>query len=129
MEQVRNLTGTDKPPATAIVDKGHRGVEIEGAHPALRPEAGPHEDAQDHDQEAQRHRAGYRAHEDGRAAEPQRAQRRAGRCAARGDVWRGALPTADHGRAEASMRPIRLSIQAAITAPLAVLGGRRPVCG
>ncbi len=30
LEQVGILTGTDKPPATAIVDKGYRGVEIEG---------------------------------------------------------------------------------------------------
>ena len=29
LEQVSILTGTDKPPATAIVDKGYRGVEIE----------------------------------------------------------------------------------------------------
>ncbi|MBV2163769.1 MAG: IS5 family transposase [Comamonas sp.] len=30
LEQVGILTGTDRPPATAIVDKGYRGVEIEG---------------------------------------------------------------------------------------------------
>jgi len=30
LEQVGILTGTDKPPATAIVDKGYRGVEIDG---------------------------------------------------------------------------------------------------
>ena len=30
LEQVDILAGTDKPPATAIVDKGYRGVEIEG---------------------------------------------------------------------------------------------------
>ena len=30
LEQVGILTGTDKPPPTAIVDKGYRGVEIEG---------------------------------------------------------------------------------------------------
>ena len=30
LEQVGILTGTDKPPATAIVDKGYRRVEIEG---------------------------------------------------------------------------------------------------
>ncbi|WP_284415861.1 IS5 family transposase, partial [Acidovorax sp. SUPP3334] len=30
LEQVGILTGTDKPPATAIVDKGYRGVQIEG---------------------------------------------------------------------------------------------------
>ena len=30
LEQVGILTGTDKPPATAIVDKGYRGVEVEG---------------------------------------------------------------------------------------------------
>ncbi len=30
LEQVGILTGTDKPPATAVVDKGYRGVEIEG---------------------------------------------------------------------------------------------------
>jgi len=30
LEQMGILTGTDKPPATAIVDKGYRGVEIEG---------------------------------------------------------------------------------------------------
>lgn len=30
LEQVGILTGTDKPPATTIVDKGYRGVEIEG---------------------------------------------------------------------------------------------------
>lgn len=30
LEPVGILTGTDKPPATAIVDKGYRGVEIEG---------------------------------------------------------------------------------------------------
>ncbi|RDI24953.1 IS4 family transposase [Pseudacidovorax intermedius] len=31
LEQVGILTGTDRPPATAIVDKGHQGVQIEGA--------------------------------------------------------------------------------------------------
>lgn len=30
LEQVGILTGTDKPPATAIVDKGYRGVKVEG---------------------------------------------------------------------------------------------------
>lgn len=30
LEQVGILTGTDRPPATAIVDKGYRGVEVEG---------------------------------------------------------------------------------------------------
>ncbi|WP_344868360.1 transposase, partial [Comamonas faecalis] len=30
LEQVGILTGTDRPPATAIVDKGYRGVEIKG---------------------------------------------------------------------------------------------------
>ena len=30
LEQVGILTGTDRPPATAIVDKGYRGVEIDG---------------------------------------------------------------------------------------------------
>ncbi|GKT22905.1 hypothetical protein AVHM3334_09925 [Acidovorax sp. SUPP3334] len=30
LEQVGILTGTDRPPATAIVDKGYRGVQIEG---------------------------------------------------------------------------------------------------
>lgn len=30
LEQVGVLTGTDKPPATAIVDKGYRGVKVEG---------------------------------------------------------------------------------------------------
>ncbi|MEZ5720011.1 MAG: IS5 family transposase [Burkholderiaceae bacterium] len=30
LEQVGILTGTDKPPATAIVDKGYRGVQVEG---------------------------------------------------------------------------------------------------
>ena len=32
LEQVGILTGTDGPPATAIVDKGYRGVEVEGVH-------------------------------------------------------------------------------------------------
>ena len=30
LEQVGILTGTDKPPTTAIVDKGYRGVKVEG---------------------------------------------------------------------------------------------------
>ncbi len=30
LEQVGILTGMDRPPATAVVDKGYRGVEIEG---------------------------------------------------------------------------------------------------
>ena len=30
LEQVGILTGTDRPPATAIVDKGYRGVKVEG---------------------------------------------------------------------------------------------------
>ncbi len=30
LEQVGILAGTDRPPATAIVDKGYRGVQIEG---------------------------------------------------------------------------------------------------
>lgn len=30
LEQVGILTGTDQPPATAIVDKGYRGVQVEG---------------------------------------------------------------------------------------------------
>lgn len=30
LERVGILTGTDRPPATAIVDKGYRGLEIEG---------------------------------------------------------------------------------------------------
>lgn len=30
LEQARNLTGTDKPPATAVVDKGYRSVKVEG---------------------------------------------------------------------------------------------------
>lgn len=30
LEQVGILTGTDRPPATAIVDRGHRGVKLEG---------------------------------------------------------------------------------------------------
>lgn len=32
LEQVGILTGTDRPPATAIVGKGYRGVGIEGVH-------------------------------------------------------------------------------------------------
>ena len=32
LEQVGILTGTDRQPATAIVDKGYRGVEIKGVH-------------------------------------------------------------------------------------------------
>lgn len=35
LEQVGILTGTDRPPATAIVDKGYRGVEIEGVAPLM----------------------------------------------------------------------------------------------
>ncbi len=108
LEQVGILTGTDKPPATAIVDKGYKGGEARrGAHPDVRPKAWDHPNAESHDQAAQRHRTGHRAHEDGWATGPQPAQGCAGRCAARGDVWRRAQPANDPGRAAALLRPIR----------------------
>ena len=108
LEQVGILTGTDRPPAT-----GHRGQGLPGrgdrrrAHPALRSEARYHQNPQGHDQTAQCHRAGHWAHEDGRQVGTQPAQGRVGRCAACGDVWRGAQPAPDPGRAAALLRSIR----------------------
>lgn len=53
LEQVGILA--ERKPTTAIVDKGYRGVEIEGVHPALGPEAWHHADLKGDDPSAQRH--------------------------------------------------------------------------
>ena len=36
LEQVGILTGTDRPPATAIVDRGYKGVKLEGVCTDMR---------------------------------------------------------------------------------------------
>lgn len=102
-EQVGILA--DCRPTAAIVDRGYRGVEM--AHPALGTEVGYHADLEGDDPSAQRHRAGHRAHEDGRQARAQPAQGCVGRRAACGDVRCGAQPEDDRGEAAASLRPVR----------------------
>jgi len=108
LEQVGFLMGTDKPPHTAIVDKGYRGVEIEGVR-ILRSgqKRGVTQNAQGHDQAQKCHRAGDWAHEDGRAAGPQPAQGSAGRCPPCSDVRRWAQPAPDPGRPATLLDPIR----------------------
>ena len=55
LEQVGILTGTDRPPATAIVDKGYKGVKLEGVRILMSGQKRHHSNAQGHDQTAQCH--------------------------------------------------------------------------
>ena len=88
LEQVGILA--ERKPTTAIVDKGYRGVEIEGVR-ILRSgqKRGITRTLKAMINRRSAIEPADRSHEDGRAAGQKPAQGRAGRCAARGDVRRG----------------------------------------
>lgn len=106
-EQLGILTSTDQP-----VRHSHRVQGLPGrgdrrrAHPALGITTRRHQGDESHDQAAQRHQASHRANEDRLAAGPQSAQRRTGRCAARGNVRRLAQPAPNLGLAATLLRPL-----------------------
>lgn len=109
LEQVGILTGMDKPPTTAIVDKGYRGVKVEGVRILM---SGQKRGITRTLKTMIKRRSAIESaighmKMDGRLARNP-LKGRTGRCAGCGDVRGWAQPAPDPGRVAAFMCPVRV---------------------